>query len=106
MSLFLIVLDLLVYNFTPFSFNLVVLSIPRLKSFSVILVYFLILSFFDFRYLFNLLVLYVLFKINRRVDRKWSSTATLYIIKLVLTYAVYLALSFGFLYVLKKIGIG
>lgn len=104
MSIVLIVLDLLMYNFTPYNMHLVVLSIPALNNFVSILIYFLILSFFDYHYLFNLFVLFILYKVNRKVRSIFGNTATVYVLELIFTYVIYIALSMLFAFICRKYG--
>lgn len=86
----LIVLDVLLANLTPYTLHTIIWGIPLTKSFSPLLIYFLILSFFDYRYLFNLVIVYLLFLLNKKINRIFREKTTTYLIKVILFYLIYL----------------
>lgn len=89
MTALFIILDILVYTFSPYHFHLVVLSIPFAKSFFPIGIYFLILAFYEPKYLINLFLLYIIFWINNILSRQVRNTWIVCFFKLVVFYAFY-----------------
>lgn len=90
MTIILLVLDFLISNLTSYNFHLVVLSLLYTKKFYPILIYFLMLSFFEYKYFFNLLILYILFLLNKKLARTFRDTALFYFIRIIIFYAIYL----------------
>lgn len=89
MTALFIILDILVYTFSPYQFHLVVLSIPFAKSFFPIGIYFLILAFYEPKYLINLFLLYIIFWINNILSRQVRNTWIVCFFKLIVFYAFY-----------------
>lgn len=90
-----LLLDFLLYSLTPYNLHLVVLGIPFVRSFLPVFVYFLLLSFYEPRYLINMLVLYILYSLNGFLKARFHESPLVNILKLVVFYAVYfLLLSF------------
>lgn len=92
MTITLISIDFLIYTFTSYSSHFVVLAIPFLKSFYPIAIYFTLLSVYDYRYLWNLIVLFLLHKIDEYLNSMLRDTTSLAIIKIGLYYAIYFLL--------------
>lgn len=92
----LIVLDLLAYSISVYKTHLIVLGIPFLKSLYPLIIYFLILSIFDMRYLFNLVVLFALYEFDKHLNKKLRPTMTIYIFKVIFYYLTYVSLVTAF----------
>ncbi len=92
MTAIILIMDFLVYAFTPYSFHLVVLVIPFLNSFYPILAYFLILSILEPRYLANILILYALYKLNTLIDSRVRKANFTFLLKILLFYTLYVLL--------------
>lgn len=85
----LIVLDILIGNLTPYTINAVIIGIPMTKSFTPLLLYFLFMAFYDYRYLLNLLIIYLLFLLNKKMNRIFNDDPIIFVVKTVLFYFIY-----------------
>lgn len=85
----LIILDVLLANLTSLRLHLIIFGIPFLKDFSILIGYFAILAFFDYRYLINLAIFFILYRLDRYLNGKFRDVPSVYIVKVVLYYTIY-----------------
>ena len=89
----LFLLDILIYNVTPYNIPLFLLALPQQKSFKLTLVLFLILSFFEYRYLVMLAIIFFVYICNKKLNKYMSNNSLNYIIELIIDYAIYFLLT-------------
>ena len=98
MIIVLFILDIFIYNLTPYNIPLFILELPNQKSIKYILVFFLMLSFFEIKYLITLLLVMLLYLINNKLNNIFFSNKKKYIILLLINYSTY----FLFYYLIIK----
>lgn len=86
----LIILDFLVANLSEYSTHFIILGIPYLQDYGVLITYFLLLSFFDFRYLYNLGILLVIKEFDKYLSRYLQNTILSYLLRVTLYLALYI----------------
>lgn len=90
--IYLFLLDILIYNTTAYNIPLFLALLPSQKNFKVPLIIFLILSFFEYRYLLLLLIVYIIFIINKQLNKRIQNNNKTYMIKLSIDYFLYFLL--------------
>lgn len=99
MTALLLAVDFFVYSLTFYKTHFVVLAIPYAKNFYPFFIYFLILSFYDYHFLWNLLIVYLLYKVDRFLNERLRDTLSVGVAKILLYYTIYFLL----LGIIKKI---
>ena len=98
MIILLFIFDIFIYNLTPYNIPLFILELPNLKSIKPSIIFFVILSFFEIKYLISLLLVLILYMINFKLDKVLFSKKRKYIILLLINYIIY----FSFYYIIVK----
>lgn len=93
MIAFLIILDLFIYNTTPYKLPILILGIPFMDSPLAIIGFFLILMLIDWRYSFSLLIFLMFFAIDKSRKKKFTSTFRVVGLENIIFYAIYILLS-------------
>ena len=88
----LFIIDVLVYNVTTYNFPLIIFSLPNLKSFKVSLIIFLALAALEYRYLFLMAIMLVIYLVNKLINKELRSTNLTYYILLIIDYVIYFLL--------------
>ena len=91
----LLILDIMLSNLTIYNLHLFILGIPKLKSFAILFLFFILLSFFEYHYLFNLLIIFLLYLLNRYLNKRVRLSPVTYFIEVLLYYAIYLLSVYG-----------
>lgn len=99
----LILLDFLTSNLTTYKTHLIILAMPELKSFKPVFIYFIFLSIFDFRYLFNLIVLFLIYKLDVLLNNYFGRSLSIYFLKVIIFYIIYFVLLDVFILIYGKI---
>lgn len=87
-----LIIDFLLNALTIYNLPLIILAIPFLKSFYPILLYFVILSLYEPKYLLNLTIIYVLYRLDKFISQRLRDTAVVYIIKIIFYSLIYVLL--------------
>ena len=85
----LILLDIFIYNVTPYNPQFFLLGLPKMQNLHSVIIIFLILSFFDFRYLFNLLVIIILYLLNKKINNLVIFDSKIFILEVLINYLIY-----------------
>lgn len=85
----LLFLDLIIYSTTPYNIPLFILALPNQKTPTIFITFFLILSFFEVRYLILLIVILLIYLINKLINKNFKSISFTYYITVILDYMLY-----------------
>ena len=96
----LLILDVLIYNVTTYSTHLFLLGIPKLKSITILLMYFIILSYYDYHFLYNLILVVDIYFLNKFINNRIKLYVYTYLIEITIYSMIYLTRSFAFLSIL------
>ena len=85
----LFLLDILIYNTTPYNIPLIILSMPNLKSCKLPLIISLALSFIEWRYLFLSIIFLIIYYLNKLIKNNLNFNQFTYYILVVIDYIVF-----------------
>ena len=88
--LHLIALDLFLYNLTSYNLHLIVLGLPLQKNMTILLLYFLFLAFFEWKFIINFLILTLVFYLLKYLNKHVKLNVGTYIIEVMLAYTIYI----------------
>lgn len=91
--IYLFLLDILIYNVTPYNIPLFLILLPNQRNLKVPLIIILILSFFEYRFLLFLIIIYLIFFINKVLNKHFIDNNKLYYIELILDYFLFFTLT-------------
>lgn len=94
MMLLTLLLDTIIYNITPYKTHLFLLALPKEKRIFSSVLYFLMLSFFEWKFIFNLIILIGLFYLKNYINKNLRISSTLYIVEVAFFYVIYFSLMF------------
>lgn len=92
MAIFL-VLDLFIYNVTPYKIPSIILGIPLLDSPVILIIYFTFLAILDWHYLINLVIILSFFNIDKILKKHFKTDCLTIFLRLSLYYFIYILLS-------------
>ena len=98
--IYLFLLDLLMYNITTYNIPLFLLLLPTQKTFKIPFIIFLLLAFFEYKYLLLLLIIFIIYSINKLLNKHLQDNTLIYILKLSCTYISYFVLTYLVKYLL------
>lgn len=101
--IYLFLLDLLIYNVTTYNVPLFLLLLPTQKTFKIPFIIFMFLTFFEYRYILLLLITFIIYSINKLLNKHLQDNTLTYILKLSCTYISYFALIYLVKYLLLLI---
>ncbi len=92
MIVFALLIDFFMSSFTHFTTHLAIAAIPFIRSFVPVIIYFLVLSLYEPRYVINLSLFYILYMLNRQIDKHFRQTDLTYVLKIFIFCAIYMSL--------------
>lgn len=89
---YLFLLDIFIYNVTPYNIPLFLIILPYQKNFKTILIFMSILTFFEYRYILLMLIIYLIYSLNKILNKHLQNSNKLYLIELIIDYSLYFIL--------------
>ena len=87
--IYLIILDYIISSITKYNLHLFLILLPKLKDIKYIYFYLLILSFFEYRYLLNIVLIFIICFFIKMVYKRFKQTRLVYMFLVVFTYLIY-----------------
>lgn len=87
--IYFILIDILLYSITTYKIPTIILGIPLVKDYKSLYVYLIILSFFEWKYILMLLIIYIIILINKFITKRYNINLIIYILLILLYYFLF-----------------